>query len=445
MFPSDAEGLNILREPSSRHRSQRSSMTRRHCSFALLGAALMAFAACGPPAPDVSGTPSNAERHRDAPHVVLVSFDGFGSELWGRHPAPTLERVAAGGARAERMIPVYPTKTFPTHYSIATGMYTDHHGLVGNRFWAPDLGTAYSLSDRSTVEDGRFYRGEPIWVTAERQGMVAASFFFVGSEADVGGVRPSYWYPFDARLSHETRVDQVVEWLAMPAETRPHMITLYLEDVDVAWHDSGPDSPETAAAVARVDRALARLLDGIEALPHGERVYLIVVSDHGLMPAPAAAVDRLDLSAFQGVLMAETGPYASLFIDEGGQERGPALRDSLAALLPANEVWLRADVPARLHYSADPRIGDIVIAAAPGRRVLAPNQNARDTHTHGWDNELPEMGAIFLAMGPGIAPGQRVAAFEAVHVYPLIAHLLGLEPSAGIDGRLEVLRPILGR
>jgi predicted AlkP superfamily pyrophosphatase or phosphodiesterase len=322
-------------------------------------------------------------------------------------------------------------------------MYAENHGLVGNRFWAPDLGASYALSDRSAVEDGRFYRGEPIWVTAERQGMVAASFFFIGSEAPVGGVQPTYWHRFDASVPNERRVDQVLEWLAMPAGTRPHLITLYFEDIDAAWHYTGPGSPETAAAVASVDASLGRLLDGIAALPHGEQVYVIVVSDHGLMHTPPSMVDELDMTRFPGVRMVEGGPYASLFVDEGGPARGPALRDSLAALLPASDVWLRADVPERLHYSADPRIGDIVIGAAPGRRVHETGRVSRDTWNHGWDNALPEMSAIFLAMGPRIGPGQLVPPFESIHVYPLVAHLLGLEPNPEADGNLDVLAPLL--
>ena len=395
---------------------------------------------------DASAQPSggaNAPEHRGAPYVVLVSFDGFGAELWGRHPAPSFERVAAVGVRAERMIPVYPTKTFPTHYSIATGMYAETHRLVGNRFWAPDLGAAYSLSDRMAVEDGRFYGGEPIWVTAERQGMVAASFFFVGSEAPVLGIQPTHWHRFDAAIPHDHRVDEVLSWLAMPPETRPHMITLYFEDIDAAWHFSGPDSPETAAAVAEVDRSLGRLLDGIEALPHGDEVYAILVSDHGLLET--TAIDEVDMGLFPGVRMAEAGPYVSLFIEEGGAARGPALRDSLAALLPEADVWLREEVPERLHYSADPRIGDIVVSAAPGRRIHEAGRTPRDRWTHGWDNAVPEMSAIFLAMGPGIEPGRVIAPFEAIHVYPLMAHLLGLEPNPRAEGRLEVLAPILTR
>ena len=424
----------------------------------LVAAALPTIGACygvEAPAPDserAAGTQlvqssggTNAPRHLDAPYVVLVSFDGLGADLWGRHPMPSFERVAAAGVRAERMIPVYPTKTFPTHYSIATGMYVENHRLVGNRFWAPDLGAAYSLSDRDAVEDGRFYGGEPIWVTAERQGMVAASFFFVGTEAPVQGIQPTYWHRFDASVPNERRVDEVLGWLALPPETRPHMITLYFEDVDGAWHFNGPHGPETAAAVAEVDAQLGRLLEGIAALPHGEEVYLILVSDHGLLETPPSMVDELDLALFPGVRMAEGGPLALLYIEEGGAARAPALRDSVAGLLPEADVWLREDVPERLHYSSDPRIGDIVISAAPGRRVHEAGRVSRDTWTHGWDNAVPEMSAIFLAMGPGIRPGQVIPPFEAIHVYPLMAHVLGLEPNREADGRLEVLAPILER
>ena len=204
--------------------------------------------------------PTNAPRQIGAPYVVLVSFDGFAWNLMEKHSAPNFQRVAAEGVRAERMIPTFPTTTFPTHYSLATGMYAESHGLVGNRFWAPDKQAYYSLSDRVVVEDGSRYRGEPIWVTAERQGMVSASFFFVGSEAEVRGLRPSYWYRFDASVPHDERVDGVLDWLSMPEDGRPHMITLYFEDIDAVAHDYGMDSPETSRAVARVDASLGRLL-----------------------------------------------------------------------------------------------------------------------------------------------------------------------------------------
>ena len=390
-------------------------------------------------------TPKNAEAHNAAPYVVLVSFDAFRWDYQDLYATPNFDRVAAAGVRAERMTPVFPTKTFPSHYTIATGMYAENHGLVGNTFWAEDLQAWYSIGNRAAVEEGSFYRGEPIWVTAELQGMIAASFFFVGSEAPVQGIQPTYWNRFDASIPNDARVDQVLTWLGMPLENRPHMITLYFEDVDNAGHNFGPGSAGVGDAVATVDQNLGRLLDGIAALPHGDDVFVVLVSDHGMMSEPADGADVLDIAQYQGVRLGASGPYASLYVDQGGAERAAAVRDSIAAMIPQNGVYLRADVPERLHYRADPRAGDIVIVAAEGRTIVAPDRVPdNDGFNHGWDNAFLGMGSIFLAQGPSIAGGQTIDVFESIHIYPLLVHVLGLTPNPDVDGRLEVLQPILG-
>lgn len=416
------------------------------CRLILALAFGMALGGCGavPDEPGLPGAKTNAAEHLDAPYVVVLSIDGFRNDYLDRYPSPVFDRLMREGARAEGMIPGFPTKTFPTHYTIATGLHAEHHGLVGNRYWDPEREAYYSIGDRTTVEDGTWYRGEPIWVTAERQGMLSAAYYFVGTEADVGGVRPTYWHRYDASVTNDQRVDSVLAWLRLPPETRPHMITFYFSDLDDVGHAAGPDSPEAAEAVARVGASIGRLLDGLATLPHGDQVTVVVVSDHGMLRAEAARAQGLDLTPFPGVRMVEGGPYASLWIDEGGPDRGPALRDSIQAVLPHATVWLRQDVPERFHYSADPRIGDMVILADPGALVVYPDRvPTEDDFTHGWDNRIPEMAAIFLARGPGISGGQTIPAFESVHVYPFLAHLLGLTP-AEVDGRLEVLAPILG-
>jgi predicted AlkP superfamily pyrophosphatase or phosphodiesterase len=388
----------------------------------------------------------NAPRWLDAPYVVLVSLDGFRADYLDRYPTPTLQRIAHEGARAEAMIPVFPSKTYPTHYTVATGLYAEHHGIVGNRFWDPERGSAYSINDRSTVEDGSWYRGEPIWVTAERQGMVSACFYFIGSEADIGGVRPTYWHRYDGSIPNEERVDAVLDWLAMPAERRPHMITLYMSNLDDTGHSYGPNSEQARDAVAGVDAMLGRLLDGIDQLPHGDRVYVVVTSDHGMLRSEAARAQVLDTAVFRGLRVSEWGPYASISILEGGAGRAAPLRDSLAVAMPEADVWLRGEVPERFHYRADPRIGDLLALAHPGATIVSPDRRpTRDGFTHGWDNAIPEMAAVFLARGPRIRAGSWVDPFESVNVYPLLAELLGLQPNPDIDGRLEVLSQLLAR
>ena len=420
---------------------------------ALLVPAVVVFASCGgvppeegaggPSAPRTGSGGVNAAVHLDAPYVVLISFDGFRHDYMEMHDAPNFQRVAASGVRADAMIPAFPTKTFPTHYTVATGMYAENHGLVGNRYWDPERGQ-YDMSNRTVVEDGSWYRGEPIWVTAESQGMVSASYFFVGSEADVAGVRPSHWRRFDGSVPNEARVDQVLDWLALPPEQRPHVITLYFSDVDGAGHTFGPESREVAEAIRRVDSALGRLLDGLDRLPHGDDVYVMLTSDHGMLRSPPEKAEALDMRLFPGVRLAESGPYASLFVEQGGSARQVAVRDSVDALLQHGSAYLRAGVPERLHYSDDPRVGDIVVIMEPEWTVLLPEWlPSRGGYTHGWDNQTPEMGAIFLARGPGISGGQRIPAFESVHVYPLVTHVLGLEANPEADGKLGVLRSIL--
>jgi predicted AlkP superfamily pyrophosphatase or phosphodiesterase len=267
--------------------------------------------------------------------VVLVSFDGFRYDYQDLFETPNLDRLAEAGIRADGLIPSYPVKTFPNHYSVATGMYPARHGLVGNRFWDPERGEEYSLSDRTTVEDGSWYGGEPIWVTAERQGMVTASYFFVGTEAPVAGIQPTWWYAFDENVPYGDRVDQVLEWLSRPAEARPHLVTLYFEGTDSKGHEVSTDSWEMREAVAAVDAQLGRLLDGVDALPHGDRVHVVVVSDHGMAPFFASQTyhvpDLVDIG--DGVRFEGAGPHMVVRAEGGGAHddgRLEALREALA-------------------------------------------------------------------------------------------------------------------
>lgn len=389
----------------------------------------------------------NAERWRDAPYVVLVSLDGFASRYLERHAPPTLTALAAQGVWApDGMIPVYPPKTYPNHYSMATGLHPARHGLVANTFYDAERDATYRLSDREAVEDGTWYDGEPLWVTAETQGMVAASYYWVGSEADVAGVRPSHWKVYEHERPHEDRVEQVLDWLRWPPEFRPHLVTLYLSDTDDAGHDFGPDSPELAAAVARVDATLGRLVAGLATLPHGDRVTVIVVSDHGMdgyTPETTAYVADV-LGSMEGLRMPESGPTAHLWV-EGSAERVRAVRDSLDAGLEHVSVWLVDETPARLRYRDNPRIGGIVLVPDSGWVVYPENDRpARVGYTHGWDNALLSMRSLFVAAGPRLSGGRTVAPFPNVDVYPLVTEILGLTPADDIDGRLDTWRDVLG-
>jgi len=429
----------------------------KRCLTSLLPLVLLLLAACGaeptggPPLDDsVPGSGgTNAAVHLDAPYVVMLSLDGFRWDYIDLFDTPNLDRIVETGVRADGgMVPVFPVKTFPNHYSIATGMYAENHQLVGNTFCVPEWDACYAIGDRDAVEDGRFYGGQPIWVTAEKQDMVTASYFWVGTEAPVQGIQPSTWYPFDGDVKYEQRVDSVLTWLARPPQTRPHLVTFYFEETDTVGHGFPPDSPQMRAAVARVDDMVGRFLDGLEGLGHGDEVNGVVVSDHGVGAFTAEQTyfvgDLVELG--DDVNMVGSGPHSILYVD-GDDERIRSLRDELAAAMPRVGVYLRAEMPERFHYAnGGDRAGDIVLVPEFGWSVLAGSSaewEARSGYTHGWERETPQMQALFIAMGPDIVAGATVPPFDNVHIYPIVAEILGLTPYSEIDGRLQVLQGIL--
>lgn len=364
-------------------------------------------------------------------YLVLVSFDGFRHDYLDRGLTPTLDSLARAGIRARGLIPVQPSKTFPNHYSIATGLYAGEHGLVANTFYDPARDAWYSPADRTAVEDGSWYRGEPIWVTAQKNGMKTGTMFWVGSEADVAGVRPTYWKPFDDAMTAEARVDTVLSWLRLGDVARPHLVTLYFELTDAAGSRYGPTSPQVNAAIARADSMIARLLAGTRTLPFGDRIDYVIVSDHGM----ADTRDAVFLSEYvdtAGLRFVTHGPFAALYLD-GDTARMDALRARLQRM-PHVQVYERSELPAEWHWD-DPRIGDLVVVAEPYWQIGRAPRSVQPHGAHGWPAaSASEMNGIFIASGPHVAHSEdMLPAFRNVHVYPFLAALLGVEPAKGIS------------
>lgn len=374
--------------------------------------------------------------------VILVSIDGFRYDYLDRTDVeiPALRRLMAEGVRAESLVPVYPTKTFPNHYSLVTGLHPEAHGIVGNSMRDPDRlvdgePARFSLSNRDAVTDGAWWGGEPIWVTAETQGATAATVFWPGSEAEIGGVRPTHWLPYDGDLAYADRVDQALAWLDLDGEARPRLVTLYFEGVDTAGHEHGPDAPETAAAIEAVDAALGRLLAGLAARDLLMATDVVVVSDHGMTAVSperrvliddAVAVDSVD-EVFWG--------------EPVGIWPGALDVDALVArlgALPHVEAYRREATPERLHYRDNPRIPPVVLIADEGwtvtsRAYVERNPDGPRGGTHGYDNRVRSMHGIFVASGPSVRVGERVGSFSTVDVYGVLARMLSVEaaPNAG--------------
>lgn len=386
------------------------------------------------------------------PTVILISVDGYRADYFTRYPTPTLQALAQRGVRARWMTPAFPSLTFPNHYTIATGLYPDHHGIVGNNIYDPGFNATFSLSKREEVQNGRWWLGEPIWVTAEKQGQRAAAFFFPGTEAEIAGKRPTFWKEFDDKLPNFDRVDTVLGWLDLPRAERPRMLTLYFSDVDHAGHDYGPDADEVRESIVTVDAALARLVAGLQARGLFERVNLIVVSDHGMARHDPQNVILLDdyFDATQAQQVVWSGAIAHIFPQPGAAK---AIFRALKAKLPAQaQVYRKRALPARLRYGSSPRIGEIVVIAQEGwsltsrERFRPPPASANGQVSyrgmHGFDNRNPKMRAFFLAHGPAFKRGRVVQPFANVDVYNLMTRILKLKPARN-DGGWATARLVL--
>jgi len=393
----------------------------------------------------VCAFPGRAQE-RTAPIVILISFDGWRWDYMARTQVPNLQELALRGVRAEALTPVFPTSTFPNHYSIVTGLYPENHGIVSNVISDPRFPQRFTMS-APTSRESRWWGGEPVWVTAIRQQLRAASMFWPGSEVSIRGVRPTYWKPFDDGVSNAARVGQVLEWLALPDVERPSFVTLYFSDVDDAGHAYGPDSPRVLEAARRLDASLGQLMSGIRKLGLLDRTVVVIVSDHGMSQRARNRVifldDYLDLSTVDVI---DWTPNLSL------RPRSASVDDVYRALSgkhPALAVYKREDIPSHLHYRANDRIPPIVGLADDGwtiathARHLAATMAGRGSGgAHGYDPKFKSMQGLFVAAGPGVREGAVIAPFENVHIYNLLCALLRVTPAPN-DGDADVIRRIL--
>jgi alkaline phosphatase D len=386
---------------------------------------------------------SKLRSERDKPYVVMVSLDAFRWDYDSIYGTPVLDDIARKGVTATRLIPSFPTKTFPNHYTIATGLYPDHHGLVNNSFYAPDLDLVYRIGDRAMVSNGAFYGGEPVWVTARKQGMKSASFYWVGSEAPVQGIQPDYWKPYDDEVPFGDRVDTVLKWLSMPINKRPHLVTLYFEEPDAVSHGYGPVSPETAAMVRSLDSLIGVLRTGLGKLPNAADINLIVLSDHGMT--------EVDNSRYNYIF--DTLPQRMVKRIYGGNpvwaiEPAEGKSDSLLILLNVQrgmKAWKRNELPAHLHYGTHLRIPEILLVADPGWTAgLRPEPRGDTRGDHGYDWRCRDMHSIFYAEGPAFKKGFSVDTLYNVDIYNIVTGVLGLVPAPN-DGNPERIAPLFNR
>lgn len=403
---------------------------------AALACVLLAACASAPRFPSAPEVP---------PTVLLLSIDGLRADKVDASHTPNLFRLASEGVRSVGMRPSYPSLTFPNHYTLVTGLRPDHHGLIHNAMNTEPLGE-FRLSDREAVRNPAWWEGgEPIWVSVRKAGLKSATWSWPGSEAPIQGLHADQWQPYDEGVSLPARMQQLLAWLqGAPDGITPRFVAGYMEHVDQAGHAHGPDSPQYAAALREVDRAIGQLIDGMQHQGLLDRTNIIVVSDHGM-----ATVKDGQQVATQDMVPPTVAKVVSVGQSVGFSPLPGKQAEAEQALLGEHshyQCWNKAQLPPRWHYGSHPRVPPIVCQMREGWDALTREMLARrapgDRGSHGYDPALPSMQAVFVARGPSFAQGKQLGAFDNVDLYPLLTRLIGI-PARPNDGDPQALLPAL--
>ncbi|MEM1268600.1 MAG: ectonucleotide pyrophosphatase/phosphodiesterase [Bacteroidota bacterium] len=378
---------------------------------------------------------------------MLISIDGFRHDYLDLADTPNFDRLARIGTGALPLKSVFPTKTFPNHYTLVTGLYPENHGIVGNTMYDPEMDARFSLGNRDAVRDSRWWGGEPIWSTAEKQQVRAGTYFWPGTETEIAGVRPSIWEPYDGRIPNEERVETVLSWMDLDADERPGFFTLYFSNVDDAGHARGPEAPETKRAIENVDRMIGLLIEGLERRGTLERTNILIVSDHGMASTSRDRVVFLDdYVDLEPLSVLDQGALLTIWPNDVPVD---VVYEALHEAHPRLTVYNRSTIPDSLRLSGSPRLAPILGIPDVGWSVGTRGQHARaperyDGGNHGYAPWTPDMYAFFLGAGPAFNPVTDRPLLRNIDLYELMADLLEITPAPN-DGSLKRISGQLGR
>lgn len=380
------------------------------------------------------------------PYVILISFDGFRWDYSQRGLTPNLKLMEETGVSALSLQPVFPSKTFPNHYSIITGMYPENHGIIHNEFYDLFSGGKYKVGDEKSIRNEQWYLGEAFWETAERQGIITASYFWPGSELTLEYRRPTYFEYFDKDRNYEERVAGVIRWLQLPEKKRPHFVTMYFEATDSEGHKHGPDSPENNLAIQELDSTLGLLLAELKRFEFFDEINIVICSDHGMTNVDAKRMINID-KILNGMDYRLQGYGPVMMVDCSLQDK-----HEIYERLRENEshfkVFLKENMPDYYHFKNHPFISPIIVVAEMGwtlvdnlRKIALMVYNSGGNH--GYENHHLDMHGIFYAMGPAFRKGFRTGTLWNIDIYPLLCQIFGIMPRQNIDGKLERIGFIL--
>jgi predicted AlkP superfamily pyrophosphatase or phosphodiesterase len=379
-------------------------------------------------------------------YTILISFDGFRWDYPNRGLTPNLEFIKENGVHALSLQPCFPSKTFPNHYSIVTGLYPENHGIIANNFLDPITGEIYKIGDTTAVRNPKWYKGEAIWETAKKQGVITASYFWPGSEVNLEYRRPNYYEKYEHLRDYNTRVIGVLDWLMLPVDQRPKFITLYFDAADTYGHKFGTNSRELNFNVMRLDSLIGKLIDGLKNINLYDSTNIIIVSDHGMADISSDRIINIEeILKDHTQRLWDYGPVMYVMPEQNEIE---TIYKKLKSEENHFRAYKRNDIPEYLHFSKSSLITEIVLIADPGWSLMTNKEvnryvNMSSGGNHGYDNHFIDMHGIFYAMGPDFKKGYACGTLNNIDIYPLLAKILSIFPNNNIDGKLERIEFLL--
>ncbi|XP_031437344.1 ectonucleotide pyrophosphatase/phosphodiesterase family member 1 [Clupea harengus] len=385
------------------------------------------------------------------PPLILVSLDGFRASYMNSYERllPVLSKLKKCGTSTSYMRPVYPTKTFPNHYTIVTGLYPESHGIVDNKMYDVNRNAEFVLRSKEKFNP-KWYLGEPVWLSAMKNDIKAGTFFWPGADVSIQGKYPTYYQEYDGKIAHEKRVATILDWLRMPEGERPDFYTLYLEEPDHSGHMYGPQSSQVIEALIKVDRTVGLLMEGLKMRNLHKCVNVVVLSDHGMEEASCSK------AVYLNSYPVNTGDF-SLIMGPAARIRPKRLPDeffsfdyegviaNLSCRTPDQPMrpYLKEHLPKRFHFANNIRIERAHLYMKETHwAALGPwDRKYCSGGFHGSDNVFQSMQAIFIGHGPGLKHKTTVPPFENIEVYNLMCDLMDIKPAPnnGTHGSLNHL------
>ncbi|UJR31347.1 hypothetical protein I4U23_018843 [Adineta vaga] len=382
------------------------------------------------------------------PLLLLISFDGFRWDYPDIYQLPHFDSLLKRGVRVKHIDNSFATVTFPSHYTMVTGLYEETHGIVANSMYDPILNAVTNIS---TMNDTKWWSqnpySQPIWISNQlvnstlqrRSGIIA----WPGSNVPINGYRPHKYQLFNATRPLDNAFKQVLDWFREPMSTRINFGAVYHSEPDVTGHFYGPISSQMNETLKKCDdyvRELLEMIDKDEYLRNNLNV--IITSDHGMHDVEKTHriiledyIDKSLFSAYGG------RAFANIFVNK------PSDIDRLYAnlsKLPNYDVYKKAQIPDEYHYKSNVRIGDILIVGKVGYDVILPGDNSfmNIVGNHGYDNRAESMHPILYAFGPAFYRNLLAEPFRNVDLYPLMSHVLHLKQRT-TNGSLSNVKHIL--